>query len=88
MGVSGHRSVVEEVMKCVNDWGGRVRKCLKCCAANSKKISHTCIMERCMFVLAIAPISFDIRYSIKENSEMEKLGIELNGKMMMMFYDY
>lgn len=46
MGVSGHRSVVEEVMKCVNDWEGRVRKCLKCCAANSKKKSHMCIMER------------------------------------------
>lgn len=61
---------------------------VKCCATNSKKISHTCIMERdvCLcWQLLQFHLTSDI-LSKKENSEMEKLlGIELNGKMMMMF---
>lgn len=44
--MSGHQSVLEEVMKCMKDSGGRFRKCLKCCAANSEKKSRTCIIER------------------------------------------
>ena len=46
MGMCERQSIAVEVTESVNGWGGRFRKGLECCVANSEKKSHTCVMER------------------------------------------